>query len=225
MPLTPEQEAYLLSPILPSRVASRTVSGKTLSYLEHQDVRAALSRVFGIGAWSLETLGAVLAYEDERTNDEGFPNGRYDVGYRVTVALRIFATEATYSDSAVGFATNLTRGEAHDMAIKTAFSDALKRCAINLGDAFGLSLYNGGSLRAFVERSAMRTRAQIMGAPESPSEAPTSPVAPETPPPSESVLAAQVAAQEATAEDTAPAEPSPEAQAAINALAEAGILA
>jgi hypothetical protein len=31
------------------------------------------------------------------------------------------------------------------MAIKTAESDALKRAAINLGDQFGLSLYNNGA--------------------------------------------------------------------------------
>ena len=31
------------------------------------------------------------------------------------------------------------------MAIKTAESDALKRAASNLGDQFGLSLYNNGS--------------------------------------------------------------------------------
>ena len=31
------------------------------------------------------------------------------------------------------------------MAIKTAETDAFKRAAINLGDQFGLSLYNGGS--------------------------------------------------------------------------------
>jgi hypothetical protein len=37
------------------------------------------------------------------------------------------------------------RGDVHDMAIKTAESQALKRCATNLGDQFGLSLYRNGS--------------------------------------------------------------------------------
>ena len=35
-------------------------------------------------------------------------------------------------------------GEHHDNAVKTAASDALKRCAINLGTQFGLSLYDDG---------------------------------------------------------------------------------
>lgn len=41
-------------------------------------------------------------------------------------------------------------GEAHDMAVKTAESDAFKRAAINLGDNFGLSLYNNGSVAPVV---------------------------------------------------------------------------
>ena len=36
------------------------------------------------------------------------------------------------------------------MAIKTAESQAFKRCAINLGDQFGLSLYNNGGTASVV---------------------------------------------------------------------------
>ena len=36
------------------------------------------------------------------------------------------------------------------MAIKTAESQAFKRCAINLGDQFGLSLYNNGGTSSVV---------------------------------------------------------------------------
>lgn len=41
-------------------------------------------------------------------------------------------------------------GDAHDQAMKTALSQGLKRCAANLGDQFGMSLYNGGSYDAVV---------------------------------------------------------------------------
>jgi hypothetical protein len=37
------------------------------------------------------------------------------------------------------------------MALKTASSDAMKRCAINLGDQFGLGLYDNGSLEPIVK--------------------------------------------------------------------------
>ena len=43
-------------------------------------------------------------------------------------------------------------GDAHDMALKTAESGALKRAATNLGDQFGLSLYNDGSMLPLVKR-------------------------------------------------------------------------
>ena len=48
------------------------------------------------------------------------------------------------------------RGEAHDMAIKTAESDALKRAAINLGTQFGLSLYDEGSMKDVVGMTLAR---------------------------------------------------------------------
>jgi hypothetical protein len=40
------------------------------------------------------------------------------------------------------------------MAIKTAETQALKRCAINLGDQFGLSLYRNGSTAPLVRKLA-----------------------------------------------------------------------
>lgn len=79
--------------------------------------------------------------------------GKFHVGYKVVGQLRIHATGATYTEAAVGSATLPQRGEAHDMAVKTAESDALKRAAINLGDQFGLSLYNNGAVAPVVVKT------------------------------------------------------------------------
>ena len=68
----------------------------------------------------------------------------WSVGYKVELRLHIKDLDATYTEAAVGSAMLPQRGEAHDMAVKTAESDALKRAAINLGDQFGLSLYKNG---------------------------------------------------------------------------------
>lgn len=60
---------------------------------------------------------------------------------------------ATYTESAAGGATNFPdskRADAHDFAIKTAESQAMKRCAMNLGDQFGLSLYAKAAADAVV---------------------------------------------------------------------------
>ena len=136
--LTDKQREILLRPINANRIAQRKGGGgKSLSYLEAWDVKAHLIRVFGFGEWSADVLSADLAYEEQVGNN-------WSVGYKVVLRLTIHTTGATYTEAAVGMAQLPARGEAHDMAIKTGESDALKRAAINLGDQFGLSLYNNG---------------------------------------------------------------------------------
>lgn len=145
MKLTPQQYATLLKPLPKHRVSSRQQGGMSLSYLEAWDVKAHLIRLFGFGGWSADVISAELVFEDQ--DDKG----RWQVGYKVIMRLRIDSTEGdlfgdtTYTEAAVGSATLPQRGEAHDMAVKTAESDALKRAAINLGTQFGLSLYDGGN--------------------------------------------------------------------------------
>jgi recombination DNA repair RAD52 pathway protein len=142
--LNDRQYEQLLKPLNESRVAKRGQAGRQLSYLEAWDVKAHLIRIFGFGGWSADVLESALAFEDKNEK------GQWNVGYKVTLRLSIPTLECTYTESAVGSANLPQRGEAHDMAIKTAESDALKRAAINLGTQFGLSLYNNGSMRDVV---------------------------------------------------------------------------
>lgn len=147
MTLTPRQQEILLRPLNQSRVAQRKGGGgKALSYLEAWDVKAHLIRVFGFGGFDAEVLSADLAYEDQTGTN-------WSVGYKVILRLTIHSLGCTYTEAAVGMAQLPSRGEAHDMAVKTAESDALKRAAINLGDQFGLSLYNNGSLQPVVKQT------------------------------------------------------------------------
>lgn len=147
MSLTDAQIEQLLKPINTSRISQRRGGGgKSLSYLEAWDVKAHLIRVFGYGEWSSDVLSAELAFEQE-------VGSNWNVAYKVILRLRVSATGATYTEAAVGTASLPQRGEAHDMAVKTAESDALKRAAINLGDQFGLSLYNDGSTQPVVGRT------------------------------------------------------------------------
>lgn len=153
MKLTNEQYEQLLKPLNASRVAQRNQAGISLSYLEAWDVKAHLIRIFGFGGWSADVLSADLAFEEK---DE---KGRWNVGYKVVMRLRIHGddplaiADATYTEAAVGSSTQPQRGEAHDMAIKTAESDALKRAAINLGTQFGLSLYDNGNRNDVVKKT------------------------------------------------------------------------
>lgn len=144
MTLTTEQYEQLLAGLNESRVAKRSGGGgKQLSYLESWDVKAHLIRIFGFGGWSADVLESSLAYEEKNGNN-------WSVGYKVVLRLTIPTLDCTYTEAAVGSAQLPQRGEAHDMAIKTGESDALKRAAINLGTQFGLSLYNNGSMRDVV---------------------------------------------------------------------------
>ena len=151
--LNKRQYEQLLKPLNESRVAKRQQAGRNLSYLEAWDVKAHLIRIFGFGNWSWEVTTADLAFESEK-------DGKWNVGYKVVGRLTVPGTAdawgATYTEAAVGSATLPQRGEAHDMAIKTAESDALKRAAINLGTQFGLSLYSNGSLRDVVVQTLDR---------------------------------------------------------------------
>ncbi len=156
MKLSNEQYEQLLKPLNASRVAQRNQAGISLSYLEAWDVKAHLIRIFGFGGWSADVLSADLAFEDREEKDG---KTRWSVGYKVVMRLRIHGddplaiADATYTEAAVGSSTQPQRGEAHDMAIKTAESDALKRAAINLGTQFGLSLYDNGNRNDVVKKT------------------------------------------------------------------------
>lgn len=141
MSLTHAQKEQLLRGINPNRVASRRGGGgKSLAYVEAWDVKAHMIRVFGFGEWSWDVLSCDVAYSIAPDGTER----NWKVGYKVIGRLTIHATGATYTEAAVGMANLPDPGEAHDMACKTAESDAFKRAAINLGDNFGLSLYKNG---------------------------------------------------------------------------------
>lgn len=154
MSLTKAQVEQLLRPINPRRVGK---DGKGFSHLEAYDVRAHLTRLFGFGEWSAVTNLCELVFES--VSDDQKP--RWTVCYRAKVTLTVHATGAAYSEWAAGDATNYpSRADAHDMAMKTAESQALKRCAVNLGDQFGLSLYARGSLQPVVGRTLAMPEAE-----------------------------------------------------------------
>ncbi|MFF6844681.1 Rad52/Rad22 family DNA repair protein [Streptomyces tanashiensis] len=149
---TPYQLRMLHGGINGNRV--RNLRG--MSHLEAWDVRRQLIRIFGFGGFDVETLSLDLVSERESKAGE---RSRWTIVYRAQVRLIIKDTAgqviARFDDGAAGDAVNQPSiGDAHDLAMKTAFSQALKRCAVNLGDQFGLSLYNDGSQDAVVNFSA-----------------------------------------------------------------------
>jgi signal transduction histidine kinase len=157
--LSKKQIDLLLQPIHRKRVLQRD----GMSYVEGYDIRAELNRVFGFGRWSEEVLDQALicetqvktkTYADKKTGEQRGGKDAWYVVYRTRLRLAIDAPDGTrlasYDGSHVGESTHPVRGEAHGNALTNSETYALKRCAQNLGDQFGLSLYNKGSLEKVV---------------------------------------------------------------------------
>lgn len=160
-----KQVEVLLRPIMPQRVVAR--DGQ--KYVEAYDIRAHLIRLFGFGGWSGEVIDSTLLYEEvEPVEKDGKTTTRVSVGYRVryrlTIGSGIFGVPVTYTEEATGDAINfpkVKRADAHDFAVKTAASQAMKRCAMNLGDQFGLSLYSRTPDKPLVKALVAATGAEI----------------------------------------------------------------
>jgi Rad52/22 family double-strand break repair protein len=125
-------------------------------YLAAWDVQAHLTRIFGFGGWDDEdVVPPTMIFEDfrQRRTSKGEPVVKHEepvlgwwAAYKCTVKLTVRNPAgghvATHTGDATGSADNQPdRAAAHDLAIKSAASIALKRAAIKLGDQFGLSLY------------------------------------------------------------------------------------
>jgi hypothetical protein len=150
--LTDYQLKTLFAPVNPKRVGQ--VRG--MAHMEAWDIRRQLIRVFGFGGYSIDTLSLDLVAERETKNGD---RSRWTVVYRAQVRLTVYGSDGAelshWEDGAAGDSVNQpSLGDAHDMAMKTALSQAMKRCATNLGDQFGLSLYNNGSPAPVVQWSA-----------------------------------------------------------------------
>ncbi|MGA5670111.1 Rad52/Rad22 family DNA repair protein [Streptomyces pseudogriseolus] len=157
------QISQLLRPVNPDRVGE---DGKGFAHMEAWDIRRHLIRIFGFGGHDTDLLETTLIAETsipnyQKVGKNGQPYGKvyeaWTVVYRVAVRLTVKVDGIQlghWHGVATGDATHQpSRADAHDLALKTADSQALKRAATNLGDQFGLSLYNKGSLNPVVQAS------------------------------------------------------------------------
>lgn len=152
---TERQREVLAQRLNASRIASRQQGGKTLSYLEAWDVKAHLIRVFGYGNFDAELLDYKhIATREYQRDGKDMVEVVYSAKVRLEIREDLIPTDpnawprvCTYTEAACGSASGPVNmlGEHHDNALKTAESDALKRCATYLGNQFGLSLYDNGN--------------------------------------------------------------------------------
>ncbi|NEC20523.1 Rad52/Rad22 family DNA repair protein [Streptomyces parvus] len=131
---------------------------KGFAHMQAWDIKRYLLRVFGFAGYDTENRELTLVREIENP----IPNtnrSKWTVVYRAQVRLTVKDVHGNvlgyWDGEAAGAGNNLPNlADSHDMAMKTATSQAFKRAATHLGDAFGLSLYNNGALQAVVQFSA-----------------------------------------------------------------------
>lgn len=118
-----------------------------LPYMPTDAVIRNLNRIFGYAQWSYKVIEIMKLGEDNSVERER--NGQQQVGtrvaYRALCRLEL-ANGAVYED--VGWGDGTGYGSPlllHEKAEKEAVSDALKRCARNLGDQFALALWDKDS--------------------------------------------------------------------------------
>lgn len=136
---TDEQLRLLAEPLHPDNVKTR----QRLSYIEGHYVRDTLNRIFGRDGWStkieeMNWRGTVDVAKSEKTGSA--------TAYTCILSLRIHTPTGDHVIQDVGYGnstmyTVTAALDTHELATKEAETDALKRCAVNLGDQFGLSLY------------------------------------------------------------------------------------
>jgi len=163
--LTDQQLKVLYSALHNDRVG---FNQKGFAHVQQWDVRRFLIRVFGFGGYDTELVSIDLIREIEHPPNSQGGKPRWTVAYRVHQRLTVKDIAgrpiATFDGVATGDAQNQpSLGDAHDGAVKEADSQSLKRAAVNLGDAFGLSLYNGGKTNPVVLWSAAHPHLTIKG--------------------------------------------------------------
>jgi hypothetical protein len=109
----------------------------------HYVIRTA-NRIFGHMGWEIRILDTQLVQNEFK---QGSRDEQWYIGYNMTVRLTATYEGETKTTEDVGFGQGINKdlGKAHEGAIKEARTDAMKRCLKDLGDAFGLHLYDGGS--------------------------------------------------------------------------------
>ena len=146
MAFTDTQARQLKAKLNSRHVKTRKADGTTLHYIEGWHAIAEANRIFGYDAWDRRTLGARCVW----TANSG---QKFQAAYVAKVRIRVRAGDITITrdGSGTGEGSALTAGLAHDIALKSAETDATKRALITFGNPFGLALYDA-------ERTGVRQR-------------------------------------------------------------------
>jgi hypothetical protein len=137
MALTNMQVRQLRAKLEPRHVKTRKANGADLHYVEGWHVIAEANRIFGYDAWDRRTLASRCVWSEA--------SGPYhEAAYTAKVRVSVRAGDITIvrEGSGSGQAKAPTPGQAHELALKGAETDATKRALATFGNPFGLALYD-----------------------------------------------------------------------------------
>ena len=137
MAFSDTQARQLKAKLDSQNVKTRKANGATLHYIEGWHAIAEANRIFGYDAWDRRTLATRCVWTG--TNEQ-----HYLASYIAKVRIRVRAGEITIirEGSGSGEGRALTPGQAHEIALKSAETDATKRALATFGNPFGLALYD-----------------------------------------------------------------------------------
>src|SRR6516165_8844106 len=137
MALTDTQVRQLKAKLEPRHVKIRKANGADLHYVEGWHVIAEANRIFGYDAWDRRTLASHCVWSGPSGTDHG-------AAYTAKVRVSVRAGDITIvrEGSGTGEGKAPTPGQAHELALKGAETDATKRALATFGNPFGLALYD-----------------------------------------------------------------------------------
>ena len=137
MAFTEAQVKSLEAKLDSKHVKTRQAQDTTLTYVEGWHVIAEANRIFGYDAWDRQTITTHCVWS-------GMANRNHAVTYAAKVRICVRAGPITIVREGCGSgeAKALTPGEAHELALKAAETDATKRALATFGNPFGLALYD-----------------------------------------------------------------------------------
>lgn len=142
-------QARLDEAIPAEAVEQRQGGGRQLSYLSGAYVINRLNQVLGQGNWGYDIVELKNVYTGMVNQRSGDVNTASYIAQVTLNAKIVTDTEkdsyrnwSSFTDVGYGDGTDKTNpGKAHELAVKEAITDALKRAAKNLGMSMGLALY------------------------------------------------------------------------------------
>src|SRR5690349_18245135 len=137
MAFTDNQVRLLKAKLDPKHIRTRSSNGSTLSYVEGWHAIAEANRIFGYEAWDRRTVSATCVWTEAKA-------GTYRAVYtaKVRITVRAGDIKVVREGSGTCEATAVTAGQAHELSLKGAETDATKRALATFGNPFGLALYD-----------------------------------------------------------------------------------